>query len=68
MHEERRKKGKNVRGCEEEKRSTCLGLREDDACFALHEGGSNLQYNCLHCVGTAPTLRGEQLHTNGPSC
>ena len=55
MHEERRK---NIR-CEGEKRSTCLGLREYDACFAFHKGGSNLQYNCLHCVSTAPTLRGE---------
>lgn len=64
----RRRKGKNVKRCEGEKRSACLRLREDDSCLALHKGGSDLQYNCLHCVGTAPTLRGEQFHANGPAC
>lgn len=62
------RRGGDARRYEGEKRSACLRLREDDSCLALHKGGSDLQYNCFHSVGTAPTLRGEQFHANGPTC
>ena len=54
-------------GGKREAAGTHLGLREDDACFAFYKSGSDLKNYCLYCVGTAPTLGGEQFHANGSS-